>query len=344
MLFLKFGRDDELQADALGAEYTAADGWDPDEVPAFLTTLARISEATDRNGVPNWMSTHPQPENRVARVGETVKKVRRRRRGVVGRRSRRLSRAHRRHHLRRRSGRRRRARQRVPASAAAVRDRISARLGDHQQRRAGGRAGAGQQGVHGAAHDRSAARPFARSGGAAAHARGRATRPADVTSATIGGMQAVLGTYEGNASGIGKVTARGAHVAARAAARFSSAASRRPTCTRVSSGDFDLAIQSFRQMSQDEADAIEPNLIDLYTAREGDTWQSIAQRAGNGLVSAIDAGDHERSRHRRAAEAGRPVEDRRRRVLRPVAALISGHSRGTSSSRRRCRSRHPRAR
>ena len=39
-------------------------------------------------------------------------------------------------------------------------------------------------------------------------------------------------------------------------------------------------------MSQDEANAIEPNLIDLYTAREGDTWQSIAQRAGNGLVRA----------------------------------------------------------
>ena len=39
-------------------------------------------------------------------------------------------------------------------------------------------------------------------------------------------------------------------------------------------------------MSQDEADAVEPNLIDLYTAREGDTWQSIAQRAGKGLVSA----------------------------------------------------------
>ena len=39
-------------------------------------------------------------------------------------------------------------------------------------------------------------------------------------------------------------------------------------------------------MSQDEANAVEPNVIDLYTAREGDTWQSIAQRAGKGLVSA----------------------------------------------------------
>jgi predicted Zn-dependent protease len=54
---------------------------------------------------------------------------------------------------------------------------------------------------------------------------------------------------------------------------------RRIVHSRVA-GDFDRAIQSFRQMSQDEANAIEPNLVDLYTAREGDTWQSIAQRAG----------------------------------------------------------------
>src|SRR5687767_7186914 len=30
VLFLKFGRDDEIQADALGAAYTAAGGWDPE--------------------------------------------------------------------------------------------------------------------------------------------------------------------------------------------------------------------------------------------------------------------------------------------------------------------------
>ena len=40
-------------------------------------------------------------------------------------------------------------------------------------------------------------------------------------------------------------------------------------------------------MSQSEADAVRPNLIDFYTAREGDTWQTIAQRAGKGLVSAL---------------------------------------------------------
>src|SRR5262245_54716089 len=75
VLFLKFGRDDELQADALGADYAATNGWDPEEVPKFLTTLARIAETTDRNGVPNWLSTHPQPENRATIVGAAVSKA-----------------------------------------------------------------------------------------------------------------------------------------------------------------------------------------------------------------------------------------------------------------------------
>ena len=39
-------------------------------------------------------------------------------------------------------------------------------------------------------------------------------------------------------------------------------------------------------LSPNEADDVEPNRVDLYTARQGDTWQSIAQRAGKGLVKA----------------------------------------------------------
>ena len=59
--FMKFSRGDELQADALGAEYAAAGGWDPAQVPAFLTTLSRVDELSDHSGTPNWLATHPQP-------------------------------------------------------------------------------------------------------------------------------------------------------------------------------------------------------------------------------------------------------------------------------------------
>ena len=117
------------------------------------------------------------------------------------------------------------------------------------------------------------------------HMRESGYKPTDLTSSTIGGLQAVVGTYEGNASGIGRVVARGAHVVLGRSTFFIGGIAAPDLFPRVSA-DFDRAIRSFRQLSQAEADAIEPNLIDLYTAREGDTWQSIAQRAGGGLVSA----------------------------------------------------------
>ena len=73
VLFLKYGRDDELQADRLGARYEATLGWDPAAAPAFLSTLGRLAEAAgDRRGVPNWLSTHPEPLSRVRDIQRTV--------------------------------------------------------------------------------------------------------------------------------------------------------------------------------------------------------------------------------------------------------------------------------
>jgi predicted Zn-dependent protease len=285
VLFLKFGRDDEIQADALGAAYAAGGGWDPDEVPAFLTTLARIAETTDRNGTPNWLQTHPQPENRAERVGETVKKVRT-----------------------------------SPTDTPWLidRDGYLARLdglvfGDnpedgvvrgnlflHPPLRFALEFPEGWE-ITNSDEQVVAQEPGnkvfivlrtieARPGSpldqvAQQHMRDSGYRATDLTSATVGGLPAVVGTYEGNASGIGQVMARGAHVVLGRSTFFIGGIAPPDLFPRVA-GDFDLTIQSFRQMSQDEAEAVEPNLIDLYTAREGDTWQSIAQRAGKGLVSA----------------------------------------------------------
>jgi len=89
------------------------------------------------------------------------------------------------------------------------------------------------------------------------------------------------------------VTARGAHVVlgrpsttVRTGSTFFIGGIAPPDVYGRVVSEFELSIQSFRQLSQDEANAIEPNVLDLYTAREGDTWQSIAQRAGKGIVSA----------------------------------------------------------
>ena len=50
--------------------------------------------------------------------------------------------------------------------------------------------------------------------------------------------------------------------------------------------EFEVAVRSFRELSGAEASRIRPNRVALYTAKPGDTWQGIAQRAGRGLVPA----------------------------------------------------------
>lgn len=64
MLFLKFGRDDERQSDALGLRYMLRTGHDPRHAPAMFTMLARVSAASPAGRVPTWQSSHPDPEDR----------------------------------------------------------------------------------------------------------------------------------------------------------------------------------------------------------------------------------------------------------------------------------------
>ena len=53
------------------------DGWDPRGVPGMLSTLGRLDEASgDRKGVPNFLSTHPDPLARVAGDPPTVQQAR----------------------------------------------------------------------------------------------------------------------------------------------------------------------------------------------------------------------------------------------------------------------------
>jgi predicted Zn-dependent protease len=44
---------------------------------------------------------------------------------------------------------------------------------------------------------------------------------------------------------------------------------------------FVASIRSFRELSQSEASRIRPNRIDIYTVRNGDTWQALAARSGD---------------------------------------------------------------
>lgn len=65
LLFLKFSRDDESQADRLGVRYMTNLDYDPRQLAGVMTMLARSSELQAGSGrVPEWLSTHPDPANR----------------------------------------------------------------------------------------------------------------------------------------------------------------------------------------------------------------------------------------------------------------------------------------
>jgi predicted Zn-dependent protease len=86
LLFLKFGRDDERQADQLGLRYMTGGGYDPAEMPKVFGTLDRLSQAQGGGGTPQWLSTHPDPGNRVADMTARIAELPpEQRHGTVGR-------------------------------------------------------------------------------------------------------------------------------------------------------------------------------------------------------------------------------------------------------------------
>lgn len=72
LLFLRFGRDDERQADDLGLRYLRRTGYDPREMPAVFTMLGRVSAAAGSGRVPTWLSSHPDPDDRRGRMERAV--------------------------------------------------------------------------------------------------------------------------------------------------------------------------------------------------------------------------------------------------------------------------------
>jgi predicted Zn-dependent protease len=64
LLFLKYGRDDERQADELGLRYMVRGGYDPRDMVGVFEMLGLVSASAGGERVPGWLSTHPAPENR----------------------------------------------------------------------------------------------------------------------------------------------------------------------------------------------------------------------------------------------------------------------------------------
>jgi beta-barrel assembly-enhancing protease len=69
MVNMKYGRDDELQADTLGVRIMADADYDP---RSLLRVMEVLAEASGGSGQPEFMSTHPDPGNRMERIQEAI--------------------------------------------------------------------------------------------------------------------------------------------------------------------------------------------------------------------------------------------------------------------------------
>jgi len=285
VLFLKYGRGDELEADRLGAEYAGKTGWEPAAVPEFLTTLGRVGELSDSRGVPNWLSTHPDPENRVQQIQATVTQVKTAN-----------------------------AAQQWSVNRDVYLSRIDGIIFGDNPREGIVRGNAflhpdlrfalefpkewdvtngkeqvvakmpGQEAYvllhiveqpQGRTIEEIADRSMKQAG----------FREMSGGRTTINGLDAYLGTYEGSLSQVGRVTMRAAHIQQGRTVYLVAGLAQPQLYPKVEEA-LAASVRSFRELSRGEADNIQPNRIALYTARAGDTWQSIAERQSGANVKA----------------------------------------------------------
>ncbi|WP_411767912.1 M48 family metalloprotease [Winogradskyella sp. A3E31] len=65
------GRDDELESDDLGVRFMMKAGYNPEEMIGVMKIL---KDAAGPNRVPEFQSTHPDPENRIEKIKESIAK------------------------------------------------------------------------------------------------------------------------------------------------------------------------------------------------------------------------------------------------------------------------------
>ena len=70
---MKYGRGDELESDYLGVKIMHDAGYDPE---ALIGVMEILAEASGPNRVPEFQSTHPNPENRIEKIREAIEETR----------------------------------------------------------------------------------------------------------------------------------------------------------------------------------------------------------------------------------------------------------------------------
>jgi predicted Zn-dependent protease len=94
---------------------------------------------------------------------------------------------------------------------------------------------------------------------------------------SVNGVNAYVGTYQGELDGVGHVILRAAHYENGRQVLMLAGFAPDKEFPRIER-EINSALQSFRQLSAAEADAVHPNRLAFYTVRPGDSWQSIAAR------------------------------------------------------------------
>ena len=69
---MRFGRQDELEADALGVKEMKEAGYDPEGMAELMKILESAGGGSRQ---PEFFSTHPNPENRLARIQAEIQQV-----------------------------------------------------------------------------------------------------------------------------------------------------------------------------------------------------------------------------------------------------------------------------
>jgi predicted Zn-dependent protease len=272
--FLKFSRDDELEADQLGVGYSATNGWDPRGMPGLLATLARLDEASGSSrGVPNWALTHPPAADRVTKVQQVVaaapaggkatnaSQFERYLDGIVFGDS-------------REKGIVRGTDFLHPVLRFAVRFPPGWQVMNSDEQVVARRSES--ENVAMLLQLDSGTGPIQQMAPASMAKAG--WREVSGERTTINGLEAYVGTYQGTMNNT-PVTIRAAHV--RAGQQVYVVAGVAPTSEFNSSAQtFTRSIETFRTLSREEADRIQPNRVDFYTVRSGDTWESLSRAAG----------------------------------------------------------------
>lgn len=69
LISMKYGREDELESDVLGVDFMSDAGYDP---RAMIGVMEILASASGGERPPEFMSTHPNPENRVGRIQAAI--------------------------------------------------------------------------------------------------------------------------------------------------------------------------------------------------------------------------------------------------------------------------------